>query len=88
VENVVTESRRFWFPAKTYGWGWGLPDTWQGRAVLVVFVVALVVGAVLIDPRHRPVHFVAYTIVMNVGLGIVCWITGEPPRWRWGSRRR
>jgi hypothetical protein len=20
----------FWFPAKRYGWGWGLPVKWQG----------------------------------------------------------
>jgi hypothetical protein len=25
---------RYWFPAKRYGWGWGLPVTWQGWAVL------------------------------------------------------
>jgi hypothetical protein len=27
---------RYWFPAKTYGWGWGLPSTWEGWLVLVV----------------------------------------------------
>ncbi len=26
---------RYWFPAETYGWGWGLPITWEGWVVLV-----------------------------------------------------
>ena len=21
---------RYWFPVKRYGWGWGLPGTWEG----------------------------------------------------------
>lgn len=24
----------YWFPAKRYGWGWGLPSSWQGWVVL------------------------------------------------------
>jgi hypothetical protein len=30
---------RYWFPAKTYGWGWGLPSTWEGWLVLVGYPV-------------------------------------------------
>jgi formate hydrogenlyase subunit 3/multisubunit Na+/H+ antiporter MnhD subunit len=85
VEVFVVEPRRFWFPSKSYGWGWGFPDTWQGRAVLVVFAVVLIVGAIVIDPRYRPGRFIAYTIVLNIGLVIVCWAKGEPPRWRSGG---
>ena len=25
--------RKYWFPAKRYGWGWGMPNTWQGWLV-------------------------------------------------------
>jgi hypothetical protein len=25
----------YWFPAKSYGWGWGPPTCWQRWAVLV-----------------------------------------------------
>ncbi len=28
---------KYWFPAKRYGWGWGIPNTWQGWLVLAVF---------------------------------------------------
>ncbi len=27
----------FWFPAKSYGWGWGLPVKWQGWLVLLAY---------------------------------------------------
>jgi hypothetical protein len=25
--------RKYWFPAKRYGWGWGIPSSWQGWLV-------------------------------------------------------
>ena len=30
----MNEPEKYWFPAKRYGWGWGLPSTWQGWIVL------------------------------------------------------
>jgi len=35
----------YWFRAKRYGWGWGLPITWQGW---VVFVVCTLVMSLLL----------------------------------------
>jgi hypothetical protein len=26
----VPNDKTYWFPAKRYGWGWGLPTVWQG----------------------------------------------------------
>ena len=46
VSNRVARmdrERRYWFPAKRFGWGWGPPATWQGWCVLLVFL-ALVLG--------------------------------------------
>ena len=31
------DDSRYWFPAKRYGWGWGLPATWEGWAVMAGF---------------------------------------------------
>jgi hypothetical protein len=36
---------RCWFPAKRYGWGWGLPSAWQGWVVLISYF-ALVFGGI------------------------------------------
>ncbi len=34
----------FWFPAKRYGWGWGLPVAWQGWLVLIAFCWLVAAG--------------------------------------------
>ena len=43
---------KYWFPAKTYGWGWGIPATWQGWTVSLAFFVLLFGGAVALLYRH------------------------------------
>jgi hypothetical protein len=74
----------YWFPAKRYGWGWGLPRRWQGWLVLGGYVASLAVGAVRIHPAQRPLAFAAWVSSLSLLLVAVCWRTGEPPRWRWG----
>jgi hypothetical protein len=76
---------RYWFPAKRYGWGWGAPATWQGWAVLGVYVALILAGAVVIDPATRLGAFIAWGVVWTALLLWVCFRTGEPPRWRWGK---
>jgi hypothetical protein len=75
----------YWFPAKRYGWGWGLPTAWQGWVVMAVFFCLVLAGAVALLPSYGPPTFVAYTIVLCVFLVAVCWAKGERPRWRWGK---
>lgn len=77
---------RYWFPAKTYGWGWGLPSTWQGWLVLVGFQL-LVLGAIpFIHPRAHPFAFMLYFAGVSTILAAICWRKGEPPQWRWGKK--
>jgi hypothetical protein len=42
----------YWFPAKRYGWGWGLPITWQGWLVFAAFIGLVAVG-LLVFPPHK-----------------------------------
>ena len=74
--------QKHWFPAKRHGWGWGLPAVWQGWVVLAVFSCLLLVGAFVHLPRHGPVSFVIYSVLLCVLLVAVCWVKGERPRWR------
>ena len=74
----------YWFRAKRYGWGWGLPLKWQGWAVLVVFGVLLGVGSVVISPATHPVSYMLYVGVLSALLVGTCYAKGEPPKWRWG----
>lgn len=84
----ATDPSRYWFPAKKHGWGWGTPNTWQGWASFGVYLLALVGGMSLIDGHARPDLMAAYLVTISAALLIVCWRKGEPPRWRWGDRRR
>jgi hypothetical protein len=84
---MQTEAK-YWFPAKRYGWGWGPPSSWQGWAVIGVFVVLVSVGVFAFPPVRNTGAFVAFVVVLNVLLVAVCWLKGEPPRWRWGKDDR
>lgn len=79
----MQDERKYWFPAKRYGWGWGLPVTWQGWAVLIAFVVLMAVGFPLLRPMHLALPYGVALAALFVG---VCWLKGEPPRWRSGGR--
>src|SRR5215475_4273432 len=72
----------YWFPAKRYGWGWSLPSTWQGWFVLLAYL-AVVSGLVYFVPPPS-VLFYGLLLGATVLFGCVCWLKGEPPRWRWG----
>ena len=78
--------KRYWFRAKRYGWGWGLPGTWQGWVVMLAYFVLLPLGAVFFPPERRLAGFLAYVFTLSALLLAVAWRKGEPPRWRWGGK--
>lgn len=75
----------YWFPAKRYGWGWGVPSRWQGWAAMAIYAVLLGLGIIVLHPGASPVGFVLYSLGLSAVLVLVCWWKGEPPRWRWGG---
>jgi hypothetical protein len=86
MEDAPTnESQEYWFPAKRYGWGWGFPRTWQGWVVFAVYGALQIAGIVMLPPARHPVGFPVFTIALVMLLVAVCWLKGEPPRWRWGK---
>ena len=82
----MEDEQTYWFPAKRYGWGWGLPTAWQGWVVMAVFALLLLVGAAVLLPGSGAGAFVAYSALLSVILVVICWLKGEPPRWRWGDK--
>lgn len=82
----MEHEQAYWFPAKRYGWGWGLPTAWQGWVVMAVFALLLLVGAAVLLPNRGPGAFVAYSALLSIILVVICWLKGEPPRWRWGDK--
>lgn len=82
----MPEQPRYWFPAKRYGWGWGLPSTWEGWGVLAAYVSLVAAGSLLFPPAKHPALYLGYVAVLSDLLVAICWIKGEAPRWRWGGR--
>jgi hypothetical protein len=80
--------REIWFPAKRFGWGWGLPCAWQGWVVLLAYLVMLTIGVLAIDPGRQQAMFTGWVVGWTILLCAVCWVKGERPRWRWGDRGR
>ena len=79
------DTSKYWFPAKRYGWGWGLPSSWQGWVTLLVYLTMVVSGIPFVQVAKGSVVYLGYVLVLTVALIAVCWIKGEPPRWRWGG---
>ena len=82
----MSDDKIYWFPAKRYGWGWGLPAVWQGWAVMAAFAFLVLAGAVFLLPGHGQAVFVMYSALLCAVLVAVCWLKGEPPSWRWGDK--
>jgi len=76
----------YWFPAKRYGWGWGLPVKWQGWAVLAVFLLLVLPGIYLLPPAQDVFAFAIYIAGLIVAFVAVCYVKGEPPAWHWGDK--
>ena len=84
--SAIINKPKYWFPAKRYGWGWGPPSVWQGWVVIAVFAALVLVGAITVLSTYGSLIFIAYTVLLCLGLVAVCWLKGEPHRWRWSAK--
>jgi len=83
---MQSNEKNVWFPAKKYGWGWGLPCAWQGWVVFVVFVGMLWGGSFIFQPSsHHLGPWITYCVLLAMVVLTICFIKGEKPRWRWGD---
>lgn len=78
--------RKPWFSAKKYGWGWGLPCTWQGWLVMALWLATIIIGSIVFNPE-RVIWWVFSLVILipTIVLIIVVVRTSEKPKWRWGE---
>ena len=85
--------KKFWFRAKTYGWGW-VPVSWEGWLVVALYALCVFVyirstvdraldGSGSGVPLYYHVLFVLATCIL-IG---VSYRKGEKPCWRWGKKK-
>jgi len=77
------EPRRYWFRAKRYGWGW-TPATWQGWVFTLGWLATTLPMTFWLANQNIGMAY-AFMSIMIVVLAVVCFMKGEPPRWRWGG---
>ncbi len=82
------KKQTIWFPAMSYGIGWGLPITWQGWLVYLLYFVLLLAGGLLM--ATSPIGaglYVIYVMILSALLIFICWKKGEKPEFRWGNKK-
>jgi hypothetical protein len=84
VRRSEVSGRPEWFMPKRYGYGSGLPISWQGWAIIIGYV-ALVLAASLVLKR-RPLQLLAFAVPLTLVLVVICARTTRGGwRWRWGK---
>jgi len=86
MPNQQSETKKYWFPAKKYGWGLGFPSAWQGWVTLAIYIGSIVLNAHIFPPEGKLASFLFVTITLSALFILICWIKGEPTSWRWGKR--
>ena len=81
-----------WFAARRFGYGAGLPITWQGWVSLCLFLAVTLASSFILPFFHfrHPLYAAAGVMVLNLGatvaFGWVCYThTQGGWRWRWGD---
>ena len=82
---MASNSKKLWFSAKRYGYGW-TPLTWEGWFVIAVYVLLFV--WVIKDISHTKeisLWFILKVFALILTLLTITYVKGEPPKWRWGK---
>lgn len=81
------ESGPAWFAAKKHGYGAGLPIAWQGWAVLIAYMLAMIGSTVAF--HDEPLAMIAIIVPATLLLLIVAARTTRGGwRWRWKKESR
>lgn len=82
-------TKKLWFKAKTYGWGW-TPCSWEGWLVTGVYVALIVLLALTLDEASPVLEvmfmFVLPVVLLTITLIRIAYARGEKPTWRWGNK--
>jgi hypothetical protein len=74
-----------WFRVKRYGFGAGLPCSWEGWALLAGFLVIVVSSAIAFTDRNPMLHL-GVVLAATAIVVIVSWRKSDGPwKWRWGQ---
>ncbi len=76
---------RDWFAPKRFGYGAGLPISWQGWALTLAYVALIVLASLVI--RYTWIGYASIVVILTVVFTVICARTTRGGwRWRWGEK--
>lgn len=73
-----------WFAPKRFGYGTGLPISWEGWAILAGYIALVIIAAVFL--RHQTFQLIALLVPLTIAFLVICARTTRGGwRWRWGD---
>ncbi|MDX2221046.1 MAG: hypothetical protein SF172_18675 [Burkholderiales bacterium] len=85
MSSSMGKNSPYWFHAKRYGWGWGLPARREGWWVLGSVVALSIGGSIVLLATGNSFWLLFWILGLAGSYFVICWWKGEPPRWRWGE---
>lgn len=89
IDYLKDNPEGYWFKRKLYGWGW-TPATWQGWAITLGFIVGVLGYVFYLEEKSVGEEVVvgdlAPLLLAVIALIVICYKTGEPPKWQWGEK--
>ena len=74
-----------WFRVKRYGFGAGVPCSWEVWALVAVFLAIVIVSGVVLMDRNPMLHF-GVVLASTAIVIVVSWRKSDGPwKWRWGQ---
>lgn len=67
-----------WFGRKKIGWGWGLPQTWQGWLTVALFFISIIIFRFI---SKTPLLFAILVLSACTLLCAIAWKTSGKPDW-------
>lgn len=74
---------KIWFYAKTYGYGWGMPASWEGWLTMILYLLVMAGGCFVVPMGYYGLVALAATAVLL----IILFKRGEKLQWRFGSKQ-
>ncbi len=92
IAYLKDNPKGYWFKRKLYGWGW-TPARWQGWVTLIIFIAGIIWNAIRLDSASHSVsdtliNVVPQTFVLLLLLLVICYKTGEKPKWQFGFPKK
>jgi hypothetical protein len=91
IDYLKDNPEGYWFKRKLYGWGW-TPATKEGWGIIILWVVLLILNTNRLEERASSEEdflwsLIPQTALMVLVLIVICYKTGEKPRWQWSNKK-